>query len=87
MKTNVEQRGTPPYIVISAETTEIPGHHMIRDTFIGALRQFFDLAEAGYYTKGPYETLGARVVDSHGNVIFSTDRPADLELLKQIDEG
>ena len=83
----IEQRGTPPYIIMSAGIPEIPeGHPGYRDDFGGALEVIFYLTGAGLDGPGPQQTKPERIIDSKGNVVFSADNPNDIKLLRQIDE-
>jgi len=82
----IEQRGTPPYTIMSSGIPSIPeGHPGYRDDFLGALEVIFDLTDGGLDGPGPQQTKPERIIDSKGVVVFSADNPDDIGLLRQID--
>lgn len=83
----IEQRGTPPYTIFSAETTEIRSHPAYRDSFGDAIDVIFDLTDGGSFTQSKTIVTPPRIVDSKGEVVFSAENEGDLDLLHQIDQG
>jgi len=88
----VEQRGVPPYTVLSAdlatEKGRSAGHSCSAANFTKAIEIVFSLTDGGLSLGDPKWVIESeRIVDSNGDVVFSAGNQNDLALLKQIDES
>jgi len=81
----IEQRGKPPFTVMSHELTVIRAHPARFDTFIEAMASIIDLTDRGRNIEGPIVIEPPLIRDVDGFIVFATSRKEDADILRQID--
>lgn len=81
----IQQRGTPPYVVWSAGVLGCPeGHGSSLPTYRDAIAGIYDLTAGGVLGVGGGDLQPARVVDSKNRTVFSMNNPEDVALFETI---